>query len=143
MVETQLKTLELLRNKVRHSLDQRQISYEVDYEDGTITARQGAAAVVVKFMDWGEHAVVKLLSPIVLNVERITPELTRFLVEKNNQVLFGKFTLDVEDESAAIWFMHALLADSLDEEGVAVVVDSLIKVASEFTDQIWEMASVA
>ena len=84
---TESKAVEALRSKIRTYLRQKQVSYEVDYEDGTITARRGSTAVIIKPMEWGERTLVKLVAPVVLSVSKVTPKLTRFLAEKNNQLL--------------------------------------------------------
>ncbi len=84
---TESRAVEALRSKIRTYLRQKQVSYEVDYEDGTITARRGLTAVIIKPMKWGEWTLVKLVAPVVLSVSKVTPKLTRFLAEKNNQLL--------------------------------------------------------
>ncbi len=133
------KAMEALISKIRTYLREKQVSYEVDYEDGTITARRGSTAVIIKPMEWGDRTVVKLFSGVVLSIDTVTPKLTRFLVEKNNQLLFGKFSLDTKDGTNAVWYEHVLLGDSLDAEELSVVVGAIAAVAEEYGDQIWEM----
>ena len=43
--------------------------------------------MIIKPMKWGERTLVKLVAPVVLSVSKVTPKLTRFLAEKNNQLL--------------------------------------------------------
>ena len=137
---TESKTVEALRSKIKTYLRQKQVSHEVDYEDGTITARRGSAIVIVKPMEWGERTLVKLVAPVVLSVSKVTPKLTRFLAEKNNQLLFGKFSLDTKDDTNAVWYEHVLLGDSLDAEELSVVVEEIAAIADEYYGQVWEMA---
>jgi hypothetical protein len=139
-VATESKAVEALRTRIRTYLRQKQVSHEVDYEDGTVTALWGSVAVIIKPMDWGERTVVKLLAGVVLSVSSITPKLTRFLAEKNNEVLFGKFSLDTKDDANAVWYEHVLLGDSLDAEELAVAVKAVAEITDEYSDQVWEMA---
>lgn len=133
------KAMEALISKIRTYLQQKQVSYEVDYEDGTITARRGSTAVIIKPLEWGDRTVVKLFSGVVLSVDKITPKLTRFLVEKNSELLFGKFSLDTKDGTNAVWYEHVLLGDSLGAEELSVAVGAIAAVAEEYSEQIWEM----
>jgi len=137
---TESKTVEALRSKIKTYLRQKQVSHEVDYEDGTITARQGSVAVIIKPMEWGERTLVKLVAPVVLSVSEVTPRLTRFLAEKNNQLLLGRFSLDTKDNTNAVWYEHVLLGDSLDAEGLSVAVEAIAAIADEYYEQVWEMA---
>ncbi len=136
---TESKAVEALRSKIKTYLRQKQVSYEVDYEDGTITARRGSAIVIIKPMEWGERTLVKLVAPVVLSVSKVTPKLTRFLAEKNNQLLLGKFSLDTKDDTNAVWYEHVLLGDSLDAEELSVAVEEIATIADEYYGQVWEM----
>jgi hypothetical protein len=129
---TESKAVEALRSKIRTYLRQKQVSYEVDYEDGTITARRGSTAVIIKPMEWGERTLVKLVAPVVLSVSKVTP--------KNNQLLLGKFSLDTKDDTNAVWYEHVLLGDSLDAEELSVAVEAIATTADEYYEQVWEMA---
>lgn len=136
---TESKAVEALRSKIKIYLRQKQVSHEVDYEDGTITARRGSAAVIIKPMEWGERTLVKLVAPVVLSISKVTPKLTRFLAEKNNQLLFGKFSLDTKDDTNAVWYEHVLLGDSLDAEELSIAVEEIATIADEYYGQVWEM----
>ena len=58
--------------------------------------------MIIKPMEWGEWTLVKLVAPVALSVSKVTPKLTRFLAEKNNQLLLGKFSLDTKDDTNAV-----------------------------------------
>ena len=137
---TESRAVEALRTRIRTYLRQKQVSHEVDYEDGTVTALWGSVAVIIKPMDWGDRTVVKLLAGVVLSVSSVTPKLTRFLAEKNNQLLLGKFSLDTKDDTNAVWYEHVLLGDSLDAEELSVAVEEIATIADEYYGQVWEMA---
>ncbi|MDY7039322.1 MAG: YbjN domain-containing protein [Chloroflexota bacterium] len=131
------KTVEALRGKVETYLSQKQLSYEVK-PSGSLWIRQGSTIVTINPIQWGEQTLVKLAAPVALNVTKITPQLTRFLVEKNYQLLFGKFSLDTEGN--AVWYEHVLLGDFLDAEELFVAVAAVALTADEYDEQVAKMA---
>jgi len=131
------KTVEALRSKVQTYLRQKQLSYEVK-PNGNLWIRQGSTIVTINPQQWGERTLVKLAAPVALHITKITPQLTRFLAEKNNQLLFGKFSLDTEGN--AIWYEHVLLGDSLDAEELFVAVAAIAVTADEYDEEVSKMA---
>lgn len=129
--------VQALRSKVEDYLRQRQLSYEVK-PNGSLWIRQGSTIVVVNPSEWGERTLVKLAAPVALNITKITPELTRFLVEKNFELLFGKFSLDTNGN--AIWYEHVLLGDSLDAEELFVAVAAVALTADQHDEEVAKMA---
>jgi hypothetical protein len=137
MMAIETEAVEVLRSKVENYLRQRQLSYEVK-PNGSLWIRQGSTVVVVSPSQWGERTLVKLAAPIALNIRQVTPELTRFLAEKNYQLLFGKFSLDTENN--AVWYEHVLLGDFLDAEELFVALVAIALTADEHDEQVAEMA---
>ena len=131
------KDIEALRNRVQTYLRQKQLSYEVK-PNGNLWIRQGSTVVVVDPRPWNERTLVKLMAPVALEISKITPELTRFLAEKNHQLLFGKFSLDTEGK--AVWYEHVLLGDDLDAEELFVAVAAIALTADEYDEQVAKMA---
>jgi len=131
------RVLEVLRGKVESYLRQKQLSYEVK-PNGSLWIRQGSTVVVVSPSDWGERTLVKLAAPVALNITKVSPELTRFLVEKNFELLFGKFSLDTNGN--AIWYEHVLLGDSLDAEALFVAVAAVALTADQYDEEVAKMA---
>lgn len=129
--------VQALRSKVEDYLRQRQLSYEVK-PNGSLWIRQGSTIVVVNPSEWGERTLVKLAAPVALNITKITPELTRFLVEKNFELLFGKFSLDTNGN--AIWYEHVLLGSSLDAEELFVAVAAVALTADQHDEEVAKMA---
>jgi hypothetical protein len=129
--------LEALRSKVENYLRQKQLSYEVK-PNGSLWIRQGSTVVVVSSSEWGERTLVKLAAPVALNITSVTPELTRFLVEKNFELLFGKFSLDTNGN--AVWYEHVLLGDFLDAEELFVAVAAVALTADQHDEEIAKMA---
>ena len=136
---TESKIVEELRSKIEKYLRQKQLSYEVK-SGGTLWVRQGSTVVVVAPMQWGENeqTLVKLSAPVSLEIKKISPELTRFLAEKNNQLLFGKFSLDVNNNT--IWYEHVLLGDYLDAEELFTSVAAIAITADQHDEQISKMS---
>ena len=91
-------------------------------------------------MQWGEkeQTLVKLSAAVSLEIKKISPELTRFLAEKNNQLLFGKFSLDMPNNT--VWYEHVLLGDSLDIEELFTSLAAIALTADEYDEQISKMS---
>ncbi|MCG8363072.1 MAG: YbjN domain-containing protein, partial [Pseudanabaenales cyanobacterium] len=65
----------------------------------------GSAVASTKVIPWGEDdALITTRSYVVTNIE-ITPELAYYLLKENNQIYFGRFALDPEND---IVFEHSL-----------------------------------
>ncbi len=129
--------VEALRNKIQKYLSQRNLSYEVR-PSGDLWIREGSTVVAIVLSDWNEQTLVSVMAPVALDVKKVTAELTRFLAEKNNDLLFGKFSLNPEDNS--IWYTHVLLGDYLDEEELFVAVAQVAITADEYDEQVSKMA---
>jgi len=136
---TESKIVEELRSKVEKYLRQKELSYEVK-SGGTLWVRQGSTVVVVAPMQWGENeqTLVKLSAPVSLEIKKISPELTRFLAEKNNQLLFGKFSLDVKNNT--VWYEHVLLGDYLDAEELFTSLAAIAITADQHDEKISKMS---
>lgn len=131
------KDIEALRNKIQTYLRQKNLSYEVK-PNGSLWIRQGSTLLIVDALMWNERTLVRLTAPVALNISKITPELTRFLLEKNHQLLFGKFSLDPEEK--AVLYEHVLLGDDLDVEELFVAVATIALAADQNDEQVAKMA---
>jgi hypothetical protein len=126
-----------LQSKVESYLRQSKLGYEVK-SDGRLWVRQGSTILVIDAAQAGDHTVVRLGAPVALNITKISLELTRFLLEKNYLLLFGKFSLDTEEN--AIWYEHTLLGDALGAQELLVAMAMIALIADEFDEQVSEMA---
>lgn len=131
------ENVEVLRNKIQKYLSQKNLSYEVQ-PSGELWVREGSTVVAIVPYDWNEQTLVSVMAPVALDVKKVTAELTRFLVEKNYDLLFGKFSLNPENNS--IWYTHVLLGDYLDEEELFVAVAQVAIVADDYDEQVSKMA---
>jgi len=129
--------VEALRNKIQKYLSQKNLSYEVQ-PSGQLWVREGSTVVAIVPYDWNEQTLVNVMAPVALDVKKVTAELTRFLAEKNFELLFGKFSLDSENHG--IWYTHVLLGDYLDEEELFIAVAQVAITADEYDEQVAKMA---
>lgn len=129
--------VEALKQKIQKFLSQKNISYEVR-PSGDLWVREGSTVVAIVPSDWNEQTLVSVMAPVALDVKKVTAELTRFLSEKNHDLLFGKFSLDSKDNS--VWYSHVLLGDYLDEEELFVAVAQVAIVADDYDEQVSKMA---
>jgi len=128
---------EALRTKVEGYLRQKKLSYEVK-PNGSYGVRYGSTMAMVIVGDWNERTLVRLLAAVALNITQITPELTRFLIEENNRLLFGKFSLD--SKANAIWYEHALLGDFLDVEELYTAIGAIVTTADQYDEQVCKLS---
>ena len=123
-----------LRARIENYLRQKGIAYEV-LPDGRYALRQGSTKVFIVPMQWtGGQTLVKLFAPVSMAITQISPELTRFLAEKNGELLFGKFSLDSKNK--AIWYEHVLLGTSLDADELFSAVVAIALTADQYDEQV-------
>ena len=106
MQEDYSDQLDELRAKIDQFLRLDQTRYEV-LPDGDYAVRQGSTLVVIQPRMWGEITLVQLVAPVALEIGKISPQLTRFIAEKNSELLFGKFALDVKEKAVYCAAGHA------------------------------------
>ena len=129
--------LDELRAKIDQYLRLDQMAYEV-LPDGDYAVRQGSTLVVIQPRMWGDITLVQLVAPVALEIGKISPQLTRFIAEKNNELLFGKFALDVKEK--AIYCEHTLLGDFLDPDELLVAVESVVATADYYDEKMAKLA---
>src|SRR5438552_10869194 len=80
------------RDRVREYLQEIYPDF-VEFDDGSFTIQEGSATISVRMRPWHERdTAVELTSQLVTGA-RITPELMRWLLEKNVELHFGAFGL--------------------------------------------------
>lgn len=126
-----------LRERIAGYLRDAQLEWEE--RGGHFILTQGSTAVTIAAETWGEaRTIVRILSPVAIDIQRITPELTQFLVTENNSLLFGKFSLDVEGRT--VWYEHALLGDFMQAEELLVAAAAVATTADEYDERVSELA---
>lgn len=95
--------------------------------------RVGSALVTVTVYPWGDNdAVLQVHAWVVTNVE-MTPDLMHFLLQENNQMRFGAFGLDKEDD---IYFEHTIVGSTCDKQELRASVMAVLNIADEYDDKI-------
>ncbi|KAB8140984.1 YbjN domain-containing protein [Chloroflexia bacterium SDU3-3] len=126
-----------LHNKLERYLQQKNVDYTID-KDGDIVLQQGSTQVFVRAVDWSEsQTVVRLFSPISLQITRFSSEIGQRILEENYKLLFGKFSLDTNNKT--IWFEHALLGDYIDPEEFISAIVAIAMTADEYDEMISNM----
>lgn len=93
----------------------------------------GTSAAFVIVFDWGDDdAVVCVRATVVRKVE-ITPELMSFLLHENNNMRFGAFGLDSDND---IFFEHSIVGSTCDKEELRASVLAVASTADKYDDKI-------
>ena len=114
-----------------------EISYEVN-PDGHLSIKQGSTELNIMSYETEDCCVVYLAAPVSLGITRITPKLTRYLLEENFKTPFGKFCLDSKHKQ--IWYMYSLLGDFLDDQELLNACMMVASIADDYDEKISEMA---
>lgn len=123
----------LLRARVEGYLQEHFGTYSVD-DEGDFHIDYESARVFVCPRSWrGERTVVLLFSVTNVDVD-ITPELTRFLVSENLNLLFGHFAVNLAERQ--VWFAHTLLGDFLDPDELVTALSSVAMAANKYDNII-------
>lgn len=77
-------------------------------------------------------AVVKVFAWVVIGAE-LAPDLMKYLLQENNQFIFGGFGLDSEGD---IFFKHTILATDLDKSELRATIGAVRSSADEYDDLI-------
>ncbi|BAC90423.1 gll2482 [Gloeobacter violaceus PCC 7421] len=92
----------------------------------------GSAFVVANVYPWREDAVINVRSYVVTNVE-MGAELMRFLLRENDDMRFGAFGIDEEND---IFFEYAIVGSTCDMPELKAAVGAVAFSADEYDDQI-------
>jgi len=93
----------------------------------------GSSLVHVLVLPWGAVSAVIVNRAYVVTDAELTPDLMRFLLDKNDSVLFGSFGVDGDGD---IFFGHTLYGPSCDQEELEYSVRAVLSVADEADDEI-------
>ncbi|MDH5745621.1 MAG: YbjN domain-containing protein [Candidatus Bathyarchaeota archaeon] len=132
-------TLEELRSRIETYMRQKGLPYTVEptgiyrISHGTTFVRLGV------FQTKAGVNILKLMAPVALEITKITPELTRFLAEKNGELLFGKFSLYTKNKN--IMYEHTLFGDTLSAETLYTSIVLIVGTADQFDEQVAKMAA--
>lgn len=94
---------------------------------------KGSAIAQITVHAWGEDDAVVGVRCYVIYGAELVPDLLLFLLNKNNEVLFGGFGIDSQGD---IFFEHTILGSSLDKDEIRNSIMAVLTVADNFDDQI-------
>ena len=99
----------------------------------TYIFRQGDTLVHVLVSPWGpDDASVTVRSYVVFDVEA-TPELMHFLLQTNNELRFGGFGLDSDDD---VFFEHTIVGSTCDPEELKASVLAVANTSDKYAEKI-------
>ncbi|RLF03368.1 MAG: hypothetical protein DRJ64_08395 [Thermoprotei archaeon] len=129
-----------MMDKILSWLEEMNVKY-TRHENAAIIPYE-STIVEVRYVPWGKLHLVEIIATVAIEV---TPniELFKFLLEKNAEIPFGKFTYVEKglDAKPTIFFSHSLLAEKLDKEEFDTALNSILSYADEYDEKIAKMGA--
>jgi hypothetical protein len=95
--------------------------------------RNGSSLVFTSVNSWSDDDAVIQCYSFVVTGAQLTPELTRFLLDENNKVRFGAFSIDPQGD---ILFGHSIVGSTCDRGELEASVGAVSYTADQYDDQI-------
>jgi len=93
----------------------------------------GSAAVHVGVFPWGDDdAIINIRSYVVTDIE-VVPELMSYLLHKNNDMRFGAFGIDNDND---IFFEHTICRAGANKTALKNSVMAVLSTADQLDDEI-------
>ena len=122
-----------LRETIEAALGSMVEGYAADDHGNYVLGLESARVFVVPAWVEDDKTVIRVFAITNLDVP-VTAELTKYLLEKNMEFVFGGFALDVEN--GAVWFNHNLLGDFVAPEELEATMAAVAHTADQFDDEI-------
>jgi hypothetical protein len=127
------EALKTLRATIGKYLKESFGTYLKDQNDNYII-QAGSARIFIIPVDWiKDQTLVRILTVINKNTQ-ITAELTKFLAVENMNLLFGKFSIDLNRQT--VCYDHTLLGDFLNRKELEVAIRAFAFIADKYDDEI-------
>ncbi len=94
----------------------------------------GSAWVEVRVQPWKDDTIVNVSSNVVSGA-RVDLDLLKFLLHKNDELVFGAFSMNADGE---IRFQHTIVGSTCDREELQASVEAVLEVADDYDDFIVE-----
>ena len=94
-----------------------------------------STALIVMVLPYGEDDAVISTRAIVVTSPKLNKDLLYFRLRANDDILFGAFGIDGDDD---VFFEHAIVGSAADQAGFEASVASVAATADEYDDQIVE-----
>lgn len=109
----------------------------VEFQDGNFTVQEGSAIVSVTIRPWHDQDVVIEFTSQLVSGANVTPEVMRWLLQKNVELHFGGFGLFFDN---TIVYSQALPGVALTQEAFEATVRTVATIADHYDDEIVAMA---
>lgn len=136
MIETPQELIDKTINKVESYLKEISSDY-VSYGNGSFTINFGSSQVMIIVRPFTENETcVEIMSNVVTGAN-ITPDLMKFLLQKNSEIHFGAFGLLFDD---TITFQHSITGTNLDKNEFETSLKAVAIISDHYDDEIIKMA---
>jgi len=107
---------------------------QAEHVDGSpaFCVRKGTAEVMVRVLPWNEDSLIIARAYIASCIE-LTPDLMRYLLAKNNDIVFGAFGVDGD---GSIFLEHSIVGSTCNKTELEASVLSVLTVADEYDEEI-------
>ena len=106
----------------------------VQYNNDTLfVTRFGSAVAYTRVEPWGEDKSIVLTRACLVTHVEVSAELTHYLLRENDNLYFGRFGLDSENN---IIFEDSLVGSTCDREELKTSVTAVLQFADEYDDKI-------
>ena len=134
MVETQ-ELIDATRERVRTYLQEIYPDY-VEFEEGNFTVQEGSATLSITIRPWHEgDSAVEFTSQLATG-GKVTPEVMRWLLQKNVDLHFGALGLLFDD---TIVYSHTLPGCDLSKKEFEATIRTVATIADHYDDEIIAM----
>ncbi|MDX2099953.1 MAG: YbjN domain-containing protein [Leptolyngbyaceae cyanobacterium bins.59] len=115
------------------TLDYFETAFVPDYGIPAIVVPMGSAAAMVEVFPWGERDTIIRTWAYVVTQADLTPELLRFLLQKNVEMNFGAFGIDGAGD---IRLEHAIVGSTCDSNELQSSLVGVLTAADRYDDEI-------
>jgi hypothetical protein len=134
-MEQNQELLDSTRQRVREYLNEVFPDF-VEFEDGRFTVREGSATLAITIRPWHEgDSAVEFTSQLVTG-GKITPEVMRWMLEKNVELHFGALGLLFDD---TIVYSHTLPGCDLSRKEFEATIRTVAMIADHYDDELVTM----
>ena len=109
-------------------------AFALEFEDyPRVGVAVGSAFAVVSVHPWGDNEATVATRAYVVTGARIDADLTDWLLRRNDDMRFGAFGIDDEND---IFFKHSILGSTLDRDELKSSVLAVVMTADGCDDEI-------
>lgn len=131
-----------MSNKIKTYLQQNKTKYKIKYRGSSkgifeVMVDDNLRSLFIELIKIGKFVNVGVYGNVSNDITKITPELTQFLIEKNNEIMGSLF---IHKEYNCIQYRYVLLGRSLNAEKLFTVISDVYSVIEAFEEKISKMS---